>query len=135
MRFLYIVWVAEAFHLPTPTTRSTALRAQEYTQVILGEESRKALQAGINAVADAVKVTLGPKGRNVVLERSYGVPEIVNDGVTIARDIQLEDPAQDIGERSVALGSSPNAGIFHFLTCVRRILVCREEKKKSEKFF
>ena len=53
------------------------------------EESRKKLVEGINVVANAVKITLGPKGRNVVLERSYGPPEIVNDGVTIARDIVL----------------------------------------------
>ena len=57
--------------------------------------------AGINAVADAVKVTLGPKGRNVVLERAYGAPEIVNDGVTIARDIELEDPAMNIGAKLI----------------------------------
>ena len=56
------------------------------------EDSRKKLVEGINIVANAVKITLGPKGRNVVLERSYGAPEIVNDGVTIARDIILEDP-------------------------------------------
>ena len=53
------------------------------------EDSRKKLVEGINVVANAVKITLGPKGRNVVLERSYGAPEIVNDGVTIARDIVL----------------------------------------------
>ena len=59
------------------------------TEVQFGDASRKSLLAGIDAVANAVKVTLGPKGRNVVLERSYGVPEVVNDGVTIARDIEL----------------------------------------------
>ncbi len=60
------------------------------------EDSRKKLVEGINIVANAVKVTLGPKGRNVVLERSYGAPEIVNDGVTIARDIVLEDPEMNL---------------------------------------
>jgi chaperonin GroEL len=69
------------------------------TDVIFGDESRKALMDGIDQVANAVKVTLGPKGRNVVLERSYGVPEVVNDGVTIARDIELEDGGQNAGAR------------------------------------
>jgi chaperonin GroEL len=65
------------------------------------EDSRKKLVEGINIVANAVKITLGPKGRNVVLERSYGAPEIVNDGVTIARDIVLEDPEMNVGAKLV----------------------------------
>jgi len=69
------------------------------TEVTFGDDSRQSLLAGINAVANAVKVTLGPKGRNVVLERSYGVPEIVNDGVTIARDIELEDAKANVGAK------------------------------------
>jgi len=68
-------------------------------KVVFGEEGRKSLVAGINAVADAVKITLGPKGRNVVLERSLGSPQIINDGVTIARDIELEDPLENTGAR------------------------------------
>jgi chaperonin GroEL len=68
---------------------------------------------GINAVANAVRVTLGPKGRNVVLERNYGAPEIVNDGVTIAREISLRDPEQNVGARliqEVASKSDSKAG-------------------------
>ena len=65
------------------------------------EDSRKKLVEGINVVANAVKITLGPKGRNVVLERVYGAPEIVNDGVTIARDIVLEDPEMNVGAKLV----------------------------------
>lgn len=65
------------------------------------EESRRKLVEGINVVANAVKITIGPKGRNVVLERSYGAPEIVNDGVTIARDITLEDPEMNVGAKLV----------------------------------
>ena len=68
---------------------------------------------GINQVANAVKVTLGPKGRNVVLERNYGAPEIVNDGVTIAREITLRDPEQNVGARliqEVASKSDSKAG-------------------------
>ncbi|CAM9904018.1 unnamed protein product, partial [Scytosiphon promiscuus] len=69
--------------------------------VIFGEDARKKLADGINAVADAVKVTLGPKGRNVVLERAYGAPEIVNDGVTIARDIEVADHEENVGVKLV----------------------------------
>ncbi|CAM9904034.1 unnamed protein product [Discosporangium mesarthrocarpum] len=69
--------------------------------VTFSEEARKKLVDGINSVADAVKVTLGPKGRNVVLERAYGAPEIVNDGVTIARDIELKDHEENVGAKLV----------------------------------
>eukprot|EP00293_Proteomonas_sulcata_P002381 CAMPEP_0184327258 /NCGR_PEP_ID=MMETSP1049-20130417/143001_1 /TAXON_ID=77928 /ORGANISM="Proteomonas sulcata, Strain CCMP704" /LENGTH=547 /DNA_ID=CAMNT_0026649507 /DNA_START=5536 /DNA_END=7179 /DNA_ORIENTATION=+ len=68
-------------------------------KVVFGEESRKFLVNGINAVADAVKITLGPKGRNVVLERNFGAPQVINDGVTIARDIELEEPLENTGAR------------------------------------
>jgi chaperonin GroEL len=89
---------------------STALSAK---RVSFKEESRKKLVDGINQVANAVKVTLGPKGRNVVLERNYGAPEIVNDGVTIAREISLADPECNVGVRlvqEVASKSDSKAG-------------------------
>ena len=57
-----------------------------------GDEARKALEAGVNSLADTVKITLGPKGRNVVLDKKYGSPLITNDGVTIAKEIELADP-------------------------------------------
>ena len=57
-----------------------------------GEEARRALERGVNTLADTVKITVGPKGRNVVLERKYGAPLITNDGVTIAKEIEVEDP-------------------------------------------
>ena len=66
-----------------------------------GEDARKSLQAGIDQLADTVKVTLGPKGRNVVLEKKFGAPTITNDGVTIARDIELEDPFENMGAQLV----------------------------------
>ncbi|NLT96179.1 MAG: chaperonin GroEL [Clostridia bacterium] len=65
--------------------------------IIFGEDARRALEAGVNAVAEAVKVTLGPKGRNVVLEKKFGSPTITNDGVSIAREIELEDPFENMG--------------------------------------
>ena len=65
------------------------------------EEARRGLEAGVNQLADAVKVTLGPKGRNVVLEKSFGAPTITNDGVSIAREIELEDPFENMGAQLV----------------------------------
>ena len=66
-----------------------------------GDEARKALEAGVNQLADTVKVTLGPKGRNVVLDKKYGSPLITNDGVTIAKEIELEDPFENMGAQLV----------------------------------
>ena len=66
-------------------------------QIVYGEEARKKLESGINQLANTVKITLGPKGRNVVLERAYGTPLITNDGVTIAKEIELEDPFENMG--------------------------------------
>ena len=66
-----------------------------------GEEARKALERGVNALADTVKLTLGPKGRNVVLERKYGSPLITNDGVTIAKEIELKDPFENMGAQLI----------------------------------
>ena len=66
-----------------------------------GDEARKALEAGVNSLADTVKVTLGPKGRNVVLDKKYGAPLITNDGVTIAKEIELEDPFENMGAQLV----------------------------------
>ncbi len=70
-------------------------------EIIFGEDARKALQAGVDQLANAVKVTLGPKGRNVVLDKKYGSPLITNDGVTIAKDIELDDPFQNMGAQLV----------------------------------
>src|SRR6187399_2708762 len=65
------------------------------------EEARRGLERGLNSLADAVKVTLGPKGRNVVLEKKWGAPTITNDGVSIAKEIELEDPYEKIGAELV----------------------------------
>ncbi len=70
-------------------------------QIKYGEEARKALQTGIDALADTVKITLGPKGRNVVLDKKFGAPLITNDGVTIAKEIELEDPFENMGAQLV----------------------------------
>ena len=70
-------------------------------QIKYGEEARKALEAGVNTLADTVKITLGPKGRNVVLDKKYGAPLITNDGVTIAKEIELKDPFENMGAQLV----------------------------------
>ena len=70
-------------------------------EILFNEEARRALERGVDALANAVKVTLGPKGRNVVLEKKYGAPTITNDGVTIARDIELEDHFENMGAQLV----------------------------------
>ena len=70
-------------------------------QIIFGEEARRSLERGINALADTVKITLGPKGRNVVLDKKFGAPLITNDGVTIAKEIELEDPYENMGAQLV----------------------------------
>ena len=66
-------------------------------EIIFGEEARRALERGVNQLADTVKVTLGPKGRNVVIDKKYGSPLITNDGVTIAREIILDDIFENQG--------------------------------------
>jgi len=104
--------------VPSTTTSSSSTTTRLYgiqpgKTVSFGSASRKKLVEGINQVANAVKVTLGPKGRNVVLERNYGAPEIVNDGVTIAREITLADPEQNVGAKliqEVAAKSDSKAG-------------------------
>lgn len=82
-------------------------------EIRFNEEARRSLERGVNALADAVKVTLGPKGRNVVLEKKFGAPTITNDGVTIARDIELEDPFENMGAqlvKEVAIKTNDVAG-------------------------
>ena len=82
-------------------------------QIIYGEQSRQALLRGVNALADAVKVTLGPKGRNVVLDKKFGSPLITKDGVTVAKEIELKNPLENMGAqmvREVASKTSDIAG-------------------------
>ena len=110
--FSYCNAFAPNSHLSQCTISSTST-ALDAKRVSFKEDSRRKLVNGINAVANAVKVTLGPKGRNVVLERNYGAPEIVNDGVTIAREISLSDPEENVGARliqEVASKSDSKAG-------------------------
>ena len=70
-------------------------------QIKYGEDARRSLEKGMNQLADTVRITLGPKGRNVVLDKKFGTPAITNDGVTIARDIEVEDPFENMGVQLV----------------------------------
>jgi len=82
-------------------------------QIVYAENSRQAILRGVNQLADAVKVTLGPRGRNVVLEKKFGGPNITKDGVTVAKEIELKDPLENMGAqmvREVASKTSDVAG-------------------------
>ena len=70
-------------------------------EIKYGVDARTALEAGVDKLADTVRVTLGPKGRNVVLDKQYGAPLITNDGVTIAKEIELDDPFENMGAQLV----------------------------------
>src|SRR5689334_17369784 len=70
-------------------------------QIVTGENSRQAILRGVNALADAVKITLGPKGRNAVIEKKFGAPVITKDGVTVAKEIELKDPLENMGAQMV----------------------------------
>src|SRR5512132_1198055 len=70
-------------------------------QLLFDEDARRALKRGVDALADAVKITLGPRGRNVVLDKKFGAPTITNDGVTIAKEIELDDPFENMGAQLV----------------------------------
>ena len=85
-------------------------------RIIFDEEARKALLKGIDAVADAVKVTLGPKGRNVILTKKFGAPQIVNDGVTIAKEIELKDALENSGAQLLKEVSSKTNDVAGVVT-------------------
>ena len=70
-------------------------------EIFYGEDARRKLQAGVDQLADTVKITLGPKGRNVLISKSFGSPLITNDGVTIAKEIELKDPVENMGAQVV----------------------------------
>ena len=101
-------------------------------QIKTGEEARKALEAGVNTLADTVKITLGPKGRNVVLGKKYGAPLITNDGVTIAKEIELEDAFENMGAqlvKEVSTKTNDVAGDGTTTACVLAQAIIREGLK------
>ena len=101
-------------------------------QIKTGEEARKALETGVNTLANTVKITLGPKGRNVVLGKKYGSPLITNDGVTIAKEIELEDPFENMGAqlvKEVSTKTNDVAGDGTTTACVLAQAIIREGLK------
>ncbi len=98
-------------------------------QLLFHEEARRSLESGVNQLADTVKVTLGPKGRNVVLDKKFGSPQITNDGVTIAREIELEDPYENMGAqlvKEVATKTNDIAGDGTTSACLLAQAIIRE---------
>src|ERR1700751_4122991 len=98
-------------------------------QIVHGEESRQAILRGVNLLADAVKVTLGPKGRNVVIEKKFGSPTITKDGVTVAKEIELKDSLENMGAqmvREVASKTSDAAGDGTTTATVLAQMIVRE---------
>lgn len=101
-------------------------------EIIFREDARRSLEKGVNALTDAIKITLGPKGRNVVLEKKFGSPMIVNDGVTIAREIELSDPFENMGAqlvKEVATKTNDVAGDGTTTACVLAQAIVREGLK------
>lgn len=101
-------------------------------KMLQGEQARKSLEAGVNKLADTVKITLGPKGRNVVLGKKYALPLITNDGVTIAKEIELEDPFENLGAeliREVSVKTNDVAGDGTTTACVLAQAIIREGLK------
>src|ERR1700752_3487627 len=101
-------------------------------QITHGEESRAAILRGVNQLADAVKITLGPKGRNVVLDKKYGSPTITKDGVTVAKEIERKDPMENMGAqmvRELASKTSDIAGAGTTTATVLAQAIVREGAK------
>src|SRR5258708_16626249 len=102
-------------------------------QILHGEESRQAILRGVNVLADAVKATLGPKGRNVVIEKKFGSPTITKDGVTVAKEIELKDALENVGAqlvKEVASKTSDVAGDGTTTATVLAQAIFREGVKK-----
>jgi chaperonin GroEL len=105
-------------------------------KIVYGKEAREALIKGVNAVADAVKVTIGPKGRNVIIEKDYGSPQIINDGVSIAKEVELDDPIENSGAKliiDVASKTNDSAGDGTSGSCVLAQLMINNGLKAIEK--
>ena len=101
-------------------------------QITYGEESRAAILRGIDSLADAVKVTLGPRGRNVMIGSSYGSPTLTKDGVTVAREIELQDPLENIGAQMVKEAASKTSDVAGDGTTTATVLaqaIYREGRK------
>ena len=104
-------------------------------QITYGDQSRQAILRGVDSLANAVKVTLGPRGRNVILGKTFGSPTITKDGVTVAKEIDLKDPLQNMGAqmvREVASKTSDTAGDGTTTATVLAQAIYREGAKKKK---
>src|ERR1700733_9203852 len=122
---------SSAFWISSPWLRRKRAKAMA-KQIVYADHSRQAILRGVNQLADAVKVTLGPKGRNVVLEKKYGGPTITKDGVTVAKEIELQDPLENMGAqmvREVASKTSDVAGDGTTTATVLAQIIYREGVK------
>src|SRR3712207_9446663 len=100
--------------------------------ILFNEEARRSMQKGVDKLANTVKVTLGPKGRNVVLDKKFGAPLITNDGVSIAREIELEDPYENMGAqlvKEVATKTNDVAGDGTTTATLLAQAIIREDRK------
>ena len=93
-------------------------------KIIYGEDARKALQSGIDQLANTVKITLGPKGRNVVLDKKFGAPLITNDGVTIAKEVELDDAFENMGAQLVKEVATKTNDVAGDGTTTATLLAC-----------
>ena len=101
-------------------------------QIVYGEQSRQAILRGVNQLADAVKVTLGPKGRNVVLDKKFGSPTITKDGVTVAKEIDLKDPLENMGAQMVREVASKTSDIAGDGTTTATVLAAGDLPRRRE---
>ena len=103
-------------------------------QIVYSENSRQAILRGVNQLADAVKVTLGPKGRNVVLEKKFGGPTITKDGVTVAKEVELKDPLENMGAQMVREVASKTSDVAGDGTTTATILAqCHFPRRREER--
>src|SRR5262245_18012986 len=91
-------------------------------QIVHGEDSRQAILRGINLLADAVKITLGPKGRNVVLDKKFGSPTITKDGVTVAKELELKEPLENMGAQMVKQVASKTSDVAGDVTTTATVV-------------
>src|SRR5689334_8237324 len=102
-------------------------------QITYSDHSRQAILRGVNQLAEAVKVTLGPRGRNVVLERKFGGPTITKDGVTVAKEIELKDPLENMGAQMVREVASKTSDVAGDGTTTATLLPRRSSAKASRR--
>ena len=103
-------------------------------QIVHGEQSRQAILRGVNQLANAVKITLGPRGRNVVLDKKFGSPTITKDGVTVAKEIELQDPLENMGAQMVREVASKTSDVAGDGTTTATVLAQRSSARAQRRW-